>query len=441
MDVTFTSATDPNVSLTGGFGNMLVDLTDATPPLSNGSGNGSLGQQAVSSPDCGLFQFVLYTVTMGIIGVFGFLGNTISFLVLRRDRSTPVASFLLQTLAVADNSFLVLWLVHYSMRFGYRYLEVNLEQYSAWLYIRVYTFPLLYIAQMLTIWLTVVIALNRFMAVCRPYKAPRLCTIYNVYKEVVLVTAFSILYNVPRFFELTVFKNEEGKTEWKRTDIGANKMYQTLYVDALYYLFTFVLPLLILAYVNTRVTIAYQALRRRKRRMTSRRAENENNITLVMIIVVLIFMLCQAPARIVQLVWGYRYSHCHQYHYYLIHVSNTLEVLNSSVNFLVYFCFRKRFRDIIQSGFCPGSASGGPRRDSCHFTTTEGLSLAQFDQSQPRGCLQNGGPSNNNICVSTEDIVRTPSVNGTYKGLDQHEQCHDESTEQNLEYHMPQTDV
>jgi hypothetical protein len=127
--------------------------------------------------------------------------------------------------------------------------------------------------------------------------------------------------------------------------------------------------------------------------MSSRRSDNENNITLVMIMVVVIFMLCQAPARIVQCVWGYKYNHCMEFIYYLIHISNTLEVLNSSVNFLIYCIFHKRFRDILYASYCCGPLAEWARRDSQRFTTTEGLSLEEANvtrtASNKRNC-QNG---------------------------------------------------
>ena len=333
---------------------------------------------------CFAFQFFLYTVAMGILGMLGLIGNSMSFMVLRKDRGTPVATFLLQVLAIADNCFLLLWIITYSVKNYLRYMCPEATHQPAWMYIRVYTFPFLYMAQTETIWLTVVIALNRYMAVCMPYKAPHLCTIMNVYKEVVVVTVFSICINIPRFFEIEIIEKVENGTvikDFQRTELGESEVYDTIYTDALYYLFSFVLPLLILVFVNTRVTVAYQAAKKRKRRMTSRRSDNENNITLVMIMIVLIFILCQAPARVVQLVWSYKYSHCHEYQYYLIHISNTLEVLNSSVNFLIYFIFRKRFRDIIIEHFCCGPVVSSHRRDSAKATTTEGLSLAQFEQT------------------------------------------------------------
>ena len=353
---------------------------------------------------CIAFEFYLYTVAMGILGLFGLVGNSMSFLVLRKDRGTPVATFLLQVLAVADNCFLLLWIITYSVKNYLRFLSPESATQQSYIYARVYTFPLLYMAQTETIWLTVVIALNRYMAVCMPYKAPHLCTIMNVYKEVIAVTMFSICINIPRFFEIEVIqKVENGSviTDFQRTELGKNDVYATVYTDALYYLFSFVLPLLILAFVNTRVTVAYQAAKKRKRRMTSRRSDNDNNITLVMIMIVLIFILCQAPARIVQLVWSYKYNHCREYQYYLIHISNTLEVLNSSVNFLIYFMFRKRFRDIIIEHFCCGPVVFSHRRDSAKATTTEGLSLAQFEQTNTAARCNSIKERNEIVCNHT----------------------------------------
>ena len=352
--------------------------------ISNTTANDENSTMSVPSEfKCLVFQLVLYGIVMGALSVVGFVGNTISFLVLQKDRSTPVASFLLQSLAIADNIFLLLWLINYSVKYIIRFLE---HSSTTWIYLLVHAFPIMYMAQTQTIWLTVVIALNRFMAVCMPYRAPHLCNINNVYKEVSLVTMFSIAYNLPRFFELAVYK-DGNSTLWKRTEMGSNHLYQLVYSDALYYLFSFILPLLILTVVNTRVIVVYNATRQRRQRMTSsvrRHTDNENNITLVMIMVVLIFMICQAPARVVQLVWGYKYAHCDDFRFYLIHVSNTLEVLNSSVNFLIYCMFHKRFRDIMMRHFCWMPFSASTRRDSARYPSTEGLSLEEIQRTVSR---------------------------------------------------------
>ena len=55
---------------------------------------------------CDLFTFVIYVFVLGALCVFGLVGNTLAFLVLRSERRSRVATFLLQTMAVADNTFL-----------------------------------------------------------------------------------------------------------------------------------------------------------------------------------------------------------------------------------------------------------------------------------------------------------------------------------------------
>ena len=70
--------------------------------------------------ECGTFQFIWNTVIIGLLCVFGFLGNTLSFAVLSRDRSNRVACLLLQALAVADNSVLVVSFMVLSIISGMR---------------------------------------------------------------------------------------------------------------------------------------------------------------------------------------------------------------------------------------------------------------------------------------------------------------------------------
>jgi len=56
--------------------------------------------------NCDRFTFALYVFVLGAICLFGLVGNTLSFVVLRWDRRVHVAAFLLQVMAVADNVFL-----------------------------------------------------------------------------------------------------------------------------------------------------------------------------------------------------------------------------------------------------------------------------------------------------------------------------------------------
>lgn len=352
--------------------------------------------QTVVSPGtkddgCALFQLSLYSAVLGFMCLVGFAGNIASICVLQKDRTSATATFLLRALAVADTAFLALWTLHYSVRYVVNYLGIG--DRAVWLYVRVCSFPCLYITQTLTIWLMVVVACNRLIVVCMPCRAHRLCCLRNFQLTVGLLVLGAVLSNAPRFFEIQLMQNEtSGATTWRKTDFALSDVYRIIYTDIVYYLLTFVLPLMVIAFANIRVIGAYRAARRLQdqQHQANEGSMNENAITLVMIVIVAIFVMCQAPSRVVQMTWGYRYNHCREPRFYLIHISNSLEVFNSSVNFFVYVVFYKRFRFLLKRSLCCGPlAERILGRDLT--ATTEGLYLEEKcweptpdDQQQPR---------------------------------------------------------
>ncbi len=169
---------------------------------------------------------------------------------------------------------------------------------------------------------------SRFIAVCIPYRASTLVTMPNAKLSVIVTMIFSILYNMPRYFEsyLNVsYTNGTQSIAMEPTVLGKSRIYKFVYFDILYYIFSFVLPLVLLIVLNTQLIIAYRAIQA-KRALMNLRQESDNNITLVMIIIILCFILSQSPARIVQVVWSYRMSGCTSYQFYIREISTVLEV-------------------------------------------------------------------------------------------------------------------
>ncbi len=56
-------------------------------------------------------------------------------------------------------------------------------------------------AQTASVYLTVTVTIERYLAVCLPFKARSLCTRGRARKSVIFVIVFSVLYNLTRFFE------------------------------------------------------------------------------------------------------------------------------------------------------------------------------------------------------------------------------------------------
>jgi len=251
-------------------------------------------------PDCTQFTFVVYVVVFGLMCTFGLVGNFLSLAVLgweRRDRGR-VATFLLQTMAVVDNLFLLAAGVaqismalklhmlqdssatasesvtimnlsssshssmsNYSMvvpdnastvsagcsdatctseysqnavnsqlvehcvdYYGvtkgvatlgvtdvtppadggnvgssFALFVVNISAYMA-----VIVFPLVHVTQMWTVWITVLVAFNRYVAICRPFQVSQVCTMKQTTRQIVALGVAIFVYCLPRFFEYRI---------------------------------------------------------------------------------------------------------------------------------------------------------------------------------------------------------------------------------------------
>jgi len=80
----------------------------------------------------------------------------------------------------------------------------------------------------------------------------------------------------------------------------------------------------------------------------------------VMIVIIVIFLVCQTPAFVNQLVYVIGVPDaCGQPYYYYYHASNIVVSANSAVNFVVYCVFRRHFRRRLRE-FC---SCAGERRE------------------------------------------------------------------------------
>ena len=301
---------------------------------------------------CGIFFFIIYGPLFGVVCAFGVIGNSLSFAVLHKYSRNSVANYLLKGLAISDNMFLVTgsfaqMYLAMSMFFG---LQSQLEPIFP--YIQTYAWPLVHLSQMGTVWMTVLIASNRYIAVCKPLHAPRLCRKRNVQMQTWGMCFCLIIYNIPRCFEYSYVQSNvtlaDNTTEVQDENVGlaSFQVYNIMYENISYCLFVFLIPLLILVVLNVHLVRDLKAAQKCRKTISSRSTMEENNITLVMIVIIIVFMVCQTPASINQILYYIiqdREDTCSVYARFY-HVSNLLTVTNSSVNFIIYCLFRRQFQ-------------------------------------------------------------------------------------------------
>lgn len=301
-----------------------------------------------------LFFFIIYGPVYGAVCFLGIIGNFLSYAVLHKFSRSNVATLLLKALAVSDNLFLLTASVlnmYPGMIFHFGLIASIKPIFP---YLQIYAWPFAHMAQMGTVWMMVIVAANRYIAVCKPLQAPTLCTKTRVKIQIFIMTVGIVLYNLPRFFEYRYIQynvtmpDNSTVTEERNVGLVSQHLYNILYENVAYCLFLFLIPLLILLILNVHLVWELKSAQKSREALAnSRTNSDENNITLVLVVIIIVFIVCQMPASINQVLFyivdDVQKTTCSHYQKYY-HACNLLITLNSSVNFIIYCVFRRQFQ-------------------------------------------------------------------------------------------------
>lgn len=329
---------------------------------------------------CKLFDFVTCTVVLGTLCVFGLIGNGSAILVLKKHPTETATINILLVLTVADSWLLVSTLLMYTAPSIYPFTGYLHGLYSFASMTKPYVWPLAMIAHTCTVWLTVMVTATRYISVCRLTKNTSNRLYHDVRVQVALVVVCSIIYNIPRFFEhfpilissSAGVKDDVGEysvvnitsnitiLQEKATtkNLGDDRLYQIIYSNIIYFPVMFIIPLLSLSYMNFRLIQTIGAMKRKRESMTGHKVR-EDHITLCIIAIVCMFVVCQTPALVNQIFWAIAVPSCGSFHFYYTKISDSLVVLNSSCNFIIYCLFGQSFRKIFLQTICGKSADAG----------------------------------------------------------------------------------
>jgi len=332
--------------------------------LSNG--NCSFGD--IPTPDCALFDFVLYTVVGGTLCVFGLVGNALAFVVLYfgGDNSTKTAAttLLLRALAVADSLVLLTCLPLYVLEPVNIYAGHTGTFHHFYMVAMPYLWPLYLMSLTATVLLTVLVSFHRYTAVCKPYQSATLSSLSYIRCHIGYVAVAAVLYNIPRFFEyrqVDVFCPTHDGGRFKAasmhlfTAVGENRIFRVVYDNILYFIVMLGGPLILLAFLNAKLIAALKE-RSRKRREMGRVAttmtghtqqQQQQDLTVMLVVVVFVFIVCQTPTFVDRIIWAFvdeNQRRCGHWHYFYTAVGDLMAILNSSVNFIVYVLASRKFR-------------------------------------------------------------------------------------------------
>ena len=321
----------------------------------NGSNYPGYNDSCDEQPE--LFRFIMYSYIAGPLASIGLLGNVVVFIIFGKILRRNAMNFLLRALSAIDNC-LLLCMITYLYGFSAKSHTnggIHAVGSTAWPFIEVFVVPPLLMALMANVWTSVIIGMNRYIAVCRPLHAASLCTTSQAKKQIMCVISVSVIYMLPRFFDFEIKKTTDGYREEKL--LLDNKWYTYIYLLGCDITVRILTPFGLLLFFCVRLIAV---LRATKKQPMNRHggSEVDNRITSMLVFMLGIFLVCHAVNilhRVVKVI--------HIFHFCITWI-NTLNdilvlliILNSSINSFIYFAYIKEFRKTL-CGFicalCPG---------------------------------------------------------------------------------------
>ena len=326
--------------------------------LRNSLALGRVIAMASSLDSCRLYRFIVYTLIMGTLIVVGVIGNSLTFVVFWKGNFKSSTSFLFLSLSLIDSALLLAVFSVGTMVAFVDYTGWMQSYFSVYPYLGAYLFPTILLAKTAAIWVVVLVAVNRYIIVCLPLRAPQWCTVSKVKIQLAVVLIAAVLYNIPKFAEKRVAYYAKPMSNDNTVDIayldytmfGEVRLFYRIYDTICLLIFLLVLPIVTLTVITIRLIKALKAHRRMQLEMQSRSQQNDGGVTFSLVIVVIVFIVCQVPTFVLYALNEVLPSDafdCGSVMFYFGGIVDLLIALNSSINFFIYIVANKAFRGVL----------------------------------------------------------------------------------------------
>ena len=310
-----------------------------------------------------LYSFIINVCINGTFCLFGVFGNIMTIIVLQKDRIKTSNSIFLQALAVFDSCFLVCVVLYVVLRSVYPFTGDLKDYHDASPYFIAFVLPFGWTSQTSTIWMVVLIALDRYIIVSQPLKSGIICTPKNAKKAVVVVAISALLFNAPRwphYYQVGFPEEQDNSTTTFVSHVAFNSnlwnpdLYRKIYHISLTFIFLFIIPFSMLIILNTKLITTLRKAQQMRATMTSQQTKQSTsnaNVNLMMVIIITTFLLCELPDFVAAIIGAGEFQIDPTTYKYYAGIKESLLVLNSSINFYLYCLFYKRFRKTLRQIF------------------------------------------------------------------------------------------
>jgi len=238
---------------------------------------------------------VVHHVVLPVICTSGVAGILLTLIVLSRKSMRTSTNCYLMALSVADLAFLVLLaslFVH-----GAAGHSNALDIYAA------YAAVLTNVTLMASVWLTVLLAIERYVAICRPFLAAGVCTVRVAVTAIGVVFALALVIRLPNFWEhrVTWYRdpsdNNRSVAYVEMTELAFDDVYIRLYPWLIDGALASVVPFVALLVLNVslvrEVHRSTRYLQHHVDALSTTAHREEQQISVMLISIVVVFFICQ----------------------------------------------------------------------------------------------------------------------------------------------------
>ncbi|XP_059166818.1 FMRFamide receptor-like [Physella acuta] len=291
--------------------------------------------------------FAFNIVIIPIVSFFGIVGNVLTIVILKYNGLNESTNIILTGLAVGDLFFSVTQFFPVIPRCMNSALAESMFNYYA-----VYIYGWNQYAVCISIHMVTLIALERMIAVCFPFRVSTLLTPYRI-KCIVIAIYFSdaILY-IPRDFmreiKWTFFSSSNSTIAIQvSTDFLKSNGF-TIYNDGIISTIAIFIPtttiIVCSIMITTKLTLSYRNIKKLSSSdARSKRVKDVRSVKITLIICLFVIICVLAPTNIFNKILNDRNLFSGYCVFVLISVVFLIYQINASVNFIIYVAMSPKF--------------------------------------------------------------------------------------------------
>ncbi|XP_046562850.1 FMRFamide receptor-like [Haliotis rubra] len=295
--------------------------------------------------------------------VLGIVGNILSVCVLcskQMRRGSASVCRLLVGLGVYDTVFLFSHGVAGNLPHVLHHMGIQLGSAGAVMFSIFY--PLLHISRTGSVYTTVMVTVERCVAVVKPLKAAVVFTQKRTNQILVAILMFSFIFNIPRCMEHRL-DIESSAIILSKSVFYSTTFYSTIYLVYFNFIFNFVVPFTLIAFFNitmlntirkspnffpNRIKTEAHILVRTNQSQKSDAVGTGNRLFAIVSAVTIVFFLCHLVPAVAlvmeQMEHAQRLGECSSTCSKISSVGEMFIIACSAVNFLLYCFFGRKFR-------------------------------------------------------------------------------------------------